>query len=282
MEKRNLWVIPTVVFGFALLMTSCQQNEPTTAASAEVISTTAVDEAQAAAVSNEVVASADQFTPSFTSASSKVKSEVSDVSSESVTITVDRPDATTFPKVVTVDYGTTGFTGKRGNVLKGKMIITVSNKMNVPGATRTITFDNFSVNGNSIKGAKVITCNNDSSWTVVANDSIIKTDGTVITWNSERTRTRLSDNQTPQIPWDDTYAITGSSNGTNAKGIAYTMTIDSTNPLIIEGAFPFFTKGQVTITTEAKTVLVDYGNGTKDALATATCDGKTKTINLRK
>ena len=282
MEKRNFWVIPAVAISFAFAVSSCQPDETTTAATADVVAVTATDEAQAAAVNNEVVAVADDYTPSFTATSAKVKSEETASTVDSVLITVDRPDATTYPKVVTINFGTTGFTGKRGNVLKGKIIVTISNRMNIPGATRTITFENFSVNGNSIKEAKVVTCKSDVAWTITANDTITREDGTVITWSTDRTRTRTSDNQTPLIFWDDTYSITGTSSGTNAKGKTYSMTIDDANPLIVDGAFPYFTKGKVTLTSETKTVLFDYGDGTKDAKATATIDGVTKNINLRK
>jgi len=60
------------------------------------------------------------------------------------------------------------------------------------------------------------------------------------------------------------------------------MVIQDTNPLIISGNFPYFTKGSVVITTDNKTVLVDYGDGTKDAIATATINGVTKQFNLKK
>jgi hypothetical protein len=228
-----------------------------------------------------VVNAADQYIPNFTGAA-QVKSSVSEVTSDSVTVTVDKPDGTTFPKTVTIDYGTSGVTGKRGNVLKGKMVVTISDKMNVVGSTKTIKFVDFSINGNALAGSKKIIFNGNASWSIIATDTITRTDGTVVTWTTERTRTRIDDNETPLIKWDDTFSIIGSSTGLNAKGKAYTMTIDGNNPLIIGGLYPFFTKGTVIITSETKTVIMDYGDGTKDALATVTVHGKTKTINLRK
>ena len=48
----------------------------------------------------------------------------------------------TFPKIVTIDYGT-GCVGQNGLTKKGKIIINVSGDMRVTGNTRTITFDNF-------------------------------------------------------------------------------------------------------------------------------------------
>jgi hypothetical protein len=60
------------------------------------------------------------------------------------------------------------------------------------------------------------------------------------------------------------------------------MVIQDSNPLIVNGNYPYFTKGSVVITTDSKTVLVDYGDGTKDNKATATVNGVTKEFTLKK
>ena len=281
MEKKNFWVMPAVVLSFAFFTTACQDNEPRNASS-EAMTATAGDEAQVSTTSDAVVSAADQYTPNFEASGMKVKGEVSATESDSVIVTVDRPDALSFPKVVTIDYGSTGFTGKRGNIFKGKLIVTISNKMDIVGSTKTITFENFSINGNTLNGAKVITYKGEDSWTISANDTLTRADGTLVTWSTERTRTRLDDNQTPDIKWDDNFAITGSASGVNAKGKAYTMTIDDANPLIIGGGYPHFTKGKVTITSDTKHISMDYGDGTKDDQATVTVHGKTKQITLKK
>ena len=158
--------------------------------------------------------------------------------------------------------------------------------MTIANSSRTFKFSNFYVNDNLTEGYKVITykgLNTDSKLycTISASDTITRTDGKQIVWNSERVRTRIDDNATPKIYWDDTYSITGSANGINAKGVAYTMVIQDSNPLIIGGGFPYFTKGTVIITTENKTVVVDYGDGTKDNKATLTVKGVTKDITLK-
>lgn len=279
MEKRNFWVVPAVVLGFAIFTSSCQTTDPSTTSS-DAITATASDEAQVSATNDEVLNATDQYVPSFGTAN-RVKSSISELIPDSVIVTVDKPDSINYPKIISIDFGT-GVTGKCGNLLKGKMIVSISKKMNLIGSTKTIKFVDFSVNGNALTGSKVITFNGDASWSISAKDTISRTDGTVVTWSTERTRTRIDDNQTPLIKWDDTFAITGSATGINAKGKAYTMTIDANNPLIIGGLYPYFTKGTMTITSETKTVLMDFGDGTKDALATVAVDGNTKTINLKK
>lgn len=281
MEKRNLWVVPAVVLSFAFFTSSCQSTDPN-AASAEVMNTTAGDVAQVSANSDAVVNAANQYVPNFSGTAAKVQSDAPSGLRDSIHITIDRPDAVTYPKVVVIDYGTTGVVGKRGNILKGKMTVTISGKMELIGSTKTITLDNFSVNGNSITGTKVITNIGNGSWTVNATDTITRADGSVVTCTTQRTRTKIANDSTSIGKDDESFAITGTSTGVNAKGVAFTMTIDAANPLIINDECPFFVKGKVTITTENRTMFLDYGNGANDALATATVDGKTKIINLKK
>jgi len=137
-----------------------------------------------------------------------------------------------------------------------------------------------------LKGSKTVTYNGETSgkpsWTIVAKDTILRADGTTVIWNSERVRTRTDNNSTPLIYWDDTYSITGSSNGVNAKGVAYSMVIDDAKPLVIIKDWKYFVSGSVVITTEKRTAVLDYGDGTKDAKATLTINGVTKEITLRK
>ena len=287
MKKVN--VLALIAISFSLVnFVSCKDSDEFSGSNASVAVTTS-DEAQASSVNDQVISAADDYVNSFDASGFQQKSEqqrMSELSvADSVLITIDKPGATGFPKVVTVDFGA-GYTDKRGNVLKGKLYIAISNRMSFAGSTRTFQFVNFFVNENSVKGSKTVTYNGDlagkPSWSIVAKDTITRTDGTVVTWNSNRTRTRINNNGTDLIYWDDMYAITGSSNGINAKGVAYTMEIDATKPLTIVGGWKYFVSGAVVITTEKRTALLDYGSGTKDAVATVTINGVTKEITLKK
>ena len=105
----------------------------------------------------------------------------------------------------------------------------------------------------------------------------MRTDGSKVIWNSERVRTRILNTDVSVK-----YSITGSSNGINGNGVAYTMEIDPTKPLVIGTGCPYFVSGAVIITTEKRSALLDYGDGTADAIATLTINGVTKEIKLRK
>ena len=290
MKRVNLFAIMAISFSLTSLVGCTSEEFTGTDAS---LSATAIDEAQASNVNDQVISAADDYANavdvngySQSSAIKGVMGLMGMTTGDSVTVQIDKPGATVFPKKMTIDFGTTGFTDKRGNVLKGKIYLTISNRMSITGSSRKVEYSNFFVNDNAVKGSKTVTYNGDPgskpTWSIVAKDTIVRTDGTTVIWNSDRTRTRTSNNGTPLIYWDDIYTITGSSSGINAKGVAYTMQIDATKPLTTVGGFRFFVSGAVLITSDKRTALLDYGDGTKDAKATLTINGVTKTINLRK
>ncbi|MDD4971314.1 MAG: hypothetical protein PHT07_17935 [Paludibacter sp.] len=287
MKRVNLVAILAVSFSLTSFVACTSEAFTGTDAS---LSTTAIDEAQAATVNDQVISVADEYANAFDANGFTQKSASQAVmgvsTADTVIVTVDKPGTTAFPKKMCIDFGTTGFTDKRDNVLKGKIYITISNRMTIAGSIRKMEYSNFFINDNSVKGSKTVTYNGETagkpSWSIVAKDTVVRTDGTTVIWNSDRTRTRSNNNGTPLIYWDDVYTITGSSAGINAKGVAYTMTIDSAKPLTTVGGFRFFVSGAVLIVSEKRTALLDYGDGTKDAKATVTIDGVTKTINLRK
>jgi len=287
MKRTNLLAILAISFSFTSFVACTTEEFTGTDAS---LSATAVDEAQASSVSDQIIGTADDYVVAFEANGYQQVSAAQKVGSVSTTdtviITIDKTGLTLFPKKMCIDFGTAGFTDKRGNVLKGKIYLTISNRMNVAGSSRKFEFSDFFVNDNAVKGSKTVTYNGEVagklSWSIVARDTIVRVDGTTVLWNSDRTRTRVADNGTPLIYWDDTYAITGTSNGVNAKGVAYTMEIDATKPLTIVGGWKYFVSGAVLISSEKRTAVLDYGDGTKDAKATVTINGVTKEITLRK
>ena len=284
MKKLNLFAILAVSVSLAAFTTSCNSDEPDEAA----LTITAQDETQVSSISDDVVSSADDVITTIeagnyaaapsASAAQKVPSPRN---IEGVIVTYDKT-GNEFPKTITLDYGTTGLTGKRGNVFKGKVIIVITGRMDVAGSMRTYTFENFTVNDNQVKGSKSVTFNGVTSgkpsWSIVVKDTVVRTDGKTVIWNATRTRTR-DNNGTPLIALDDTFSFSGTASGVNAKGVAYT--IEITKPLVMSVVWPVFVEGTTLLTSEKRTVVVDYGDGTKDLKATATVNGVTKEFTLR-
>lgn len=284
MKKLNFWALLAFTFG-VINFSACTSNDDL--GSEATLTATALDDSQIGSISDNILASADEYVLPIESSNYAPVSGLQRIpivkNVDGVIITVDK-SGTEFPKTITLDYGTTGIKDKRDNVLKGKIIIVVSNKMTVAGSTRSYSFVDFSVNDNKIKGSKLVTFNGETegkpSWSVVVKDTVVKVDGKSVIVNSTRTRTLIDNNATPKVYFDDSFSITGSATGVNAKGVAYTMTIEK--PLITVGAWPVFVAGTTLITSEKRTVLIDYGDGTKDFKATATVNGVTKEFNLRK
>jgi hypothetical protein len=269
--------------GFAFFGTSCTSDNNVTTDSS--LTLTATDEAQAAAISDVVISQSDVYVNTLASNGySGAMAVKGTAEGTGPVITIDKPDSTRFPKVITIDFGTTGYINDRNDTLQGKIIITISDKLWKSGATKTINLINFYVNGNNIKGVKTITNNGlnaakNPSMTETVSDTIIRVDKSIIIRNAARTRERISDNGTPKNFRDDEFSITGSTSGVNAKGVAYTVEI--TSPIIEYNNFKFFVKGTVTTTTQNRTAILDYGDGTRDNIATLTINGVTKTIKLR-
>ena len=285
MRKKNLFAMLIITFGVAAITSSCTQAVSDVASSAALTSTS-TDEAQGASISDAVVNLADANVNTLAANGYTLPMAVKGIADLNYPIiTVDKPDSLSFPKTVTIDYGTAGYITDSNDTLQGKIVITISNKLWKAGATKTIRLVDFYVNGNNDIGLKTITNNGlnaakNPSMSVVASDTIIRVDKSTIIRNASRTRERISDNGTPKLFFDDEFSTTGSSAGMNAKGVAYTVEI--TNPLISYNNFKFFVKGTVKTTTQNRTAVLDYGDGTKDNKATLTINDVTKNIILRK
>lgn len=204
---------------------------------------------------------------------------------------------TFWPRTIIVDYGDgCGLDASLSNVnrrvRKGKIIIKLSAPMWQTGSYREVTFENFSVNNHKIEGKRTVT--NEGRWEagseydgfryfsiVLEGGKVTTPDGLEINKDMNRTRTFVEGEETRWDTRDDIWYIDGIATGTNRKGIAYTREI--TSSLWKEVGCRFFTQGTVVISVEGRPdVILDYGDGTCDAIATVTVGDETKEINLKK
>jgi hypothetical protein len=279
MKANKFWGIPTAMVGIALLATSCQtdmsQPTVTTPGTSKSIVTTVSNDVQASSMNQEVVTSAAEYIPDLNSASFNTSGMQKVSKHNTVIVTLDEPSSEAFPKVITIDFGTNGFVGKRLNVLKGKIIVTITSRQ-----SRTYTFDNFFVNGNQVKGVKSESFNGSDTWTYSDRDTVVLVDGRTVIRNTNRVHKLLDYNNTPFVFSDDTYAITGDIEGVNPDGKSYTMKTDDAEPIIVYTGYNYFIKGKLYVASEGKSAVIDFGDGTHDSLATVTMDGQTKEIDL--
>ena len=200
-------------------------------------------------------------------------------------VTFDRLPDSNWPKTVTIDYGT-GCTGFYDNTRSGKIIITITGPRLEEGSVRTVTFDNYYINGIGVEGTKQVTnlgLNNDGKMeflVTLTGGKITLEDGQVIERSFERHRVWMAGKETPNI-WDDEFQITGTTTGVNRKGTVYANTI--LTPVLLKRSCRFAVSGVIKLEIEGLTepVELDYGDGECDATAVITMGGKSKEIILR-
>jgi hypothetical protein len=191
------------------------------------------------------------------------------------TLTVEILDSISgWPIRLTIDYGTGCTSSIDGRTRAGIVVAEFTGRYKDAGTVITITPQNYSVNNYKVEGTKTITNNglnvdNNLTFTVdVAGGKITDPSGNVSTWASTRTNEWIDGDSTP---WpnicDDIYMISGSANGINRNGLAYTVLI--TKDLRKEICCKHITEGTIEVTPSGLTKrIIDYGSGTCDGLIT--------------
>ncbi|MCW3128388.1 MAG: hypothetical protein JWO03_4046, partial [Bacteroidetes bacterium] len=143
------------------------------------------------------------------------------------TITISPNDTVSFPKTVTLDFGN-GCTGPDGVTRKGIMTCVYTGRFHTAGTTVTVTFQNYSVNGNALEGTFVISNTSSAGAmnlsTQVTGGRVTKSDGTSFTWAGTRSLTQTAGNSTPTVLTDDEYTYSGTTTGVNFKSKNFTTT----------------------------------------------------------
>ena len=199
-------------------------------------------------------------------------------------IIIGHPSDALWPKTITIDFGT-GCTGLYDNSRSGKIVIIVSGPRMEEGSMKTVSFENYYFNGIKIEGTKEFknmgyNNNQNLEFSVkLMNGKLTLPDGKVMERTCEHNREWIAGSQTRNI-WDDEFLITGTATGININGNAYTNTIMTS--LRWERSCRFVVSGVINIEREgADPVEINYGTGDCDAVATVTCGGESKELQLR-
>lgn len=189
--------------------------------------------------------------------------------------------SSTFPKTVTIDYGT-GCVAANGRTKKGKLIINVSGDMRVSGNTRTVTFENFYINEVKIEGSR----NAENTGPNTEGNMVVKVTGEITASNSEFTRSRsftryrewISGISTCEIS-DDEFHVTGSGTAIGRRGTEIPHII--TEKIVFKpGQCNYPLSGTVDIGGEKRGMILNFGNGTCDNVAEATTKRRNKTYQI--
>lgn len=282
MKTKNYLYILSIVLVGAILFQSCEKETSTLTDDEVAI---AEDDALAENLFDDIfdVAIAAEQLIDGQIYGGTLKSAV--VSDSCPNVTVDHPDSTYWPKIITIDYGD-GCTGFYEQTRSGKIIILVTGRYRVTGTSRTITLENYYINGIHVEGTKTITndgVNNEGNicYSIELTGGKITTpDSIVITRESVRTREWVAGSDTWWNIWDDVYFITGQTTGINFRGVAYSRTIII--PLEWAATCRFIKSGSIDIVVgENDPITLDFGDGECDNEATVSRNGETRTILLR-
>jgi len=200
-----------------------------------------------------------------------------------VTVTKTYKQGIPFPVTLVLDFGT-GCTALDGKLKTGKMTIVKSAAWKDAGASRTVTFDNLTIDGVKMAGTQTATNdgvkNGKQTFTWTGNVTLTNADNTSVTRIETRTREFLAGFDTPAVQTDDVIQISGSSTVTKSDKTTYTRTI--LVPLVRKGDCNFITAGTVEISKSgAEKYTLDYGTGACDNKAIVTRGTSKKEIVLK-
>lgn len=182
--------------------------------------------------------------------------------------TVETPEDTDYPKIITIEYDGECSSGLNGIVKKGKIIIMLTGHPSEIGSQKIVSFEDFTINGIIIEGTKTITFNGAGQFTCILEDGqIITKEGDIIIRESTKTKILVSGSETEDRS-DDVYHITGMITGETSDGLSYTKEIDDENPLVISRNCFWITQGIVKTTIGDVVFTIDFGDGTCDNIAT--------------
>ena len=202
-----------------------------------------------------------------------------------ITIHPSLPD-TTFPKTITIDFGTENCSDIYGVNRRGKVIVLMNGRYRNAGTTISITTHEYYLNDHKVEGTKTLTnegLNNNGNTYFTSNiiDGIITyPSGEQTQFESDRIIEWIvgENTQGPLGYLDDEYEITGTSTGINRKGREYNSTI--TSPLRFSVICKWIKKGSIELQpTNLFTRNIDFGKGDCDPEITVDVNGNIYSID---
>jgi hypothetical protein len=206
----------------------------------------------------------------------------STTSAACATVTISPQDLTTWPKTITIDYGSTGCTGINGWVRKGKISYTLTKLPRETGAVVNVSFDNYFVNGYKLEGSYSITNNGSTDanlniTTRLVNGKITYPDGKWYTRTSTINWQQVAGSATASV-LDDEFNVTGEA---VIKSSANNELITSSKtPLLRKVTCGNFVSGQLNVAYNGIAGVLDFGGGTCDKKATLSLGARNYEVTL--
>jgi len=189
---------------------------------------------------------------------------------------LDDATAGKWPKTLTLDFDS-ACTGQDGRVRSGKVIMTISNYILLPGSTVTITLDGYSINGIQLEGTKVITNlsnSNGFAYQTQVTGGAVTLDSLTFGYTCNKTITQTEGTGTPFDTDDDFYSGTGTASLTYPDGATVTYTVKE--DLVKALACAWIGQGKAAVTFNQLAATIDYGKGICDDSVTISIGDKIK------
>ncbi len=206
------------------------------------------------------------------------------------TVTLVRDTASTreWPiGTITISFDSAACSNK-GVVRSGEIIIHFSGHRYSPGATRSITFNNFKRNKHEFEGTYTIknVSVSDTSYLkfeiTLVGGKITFPDGSTVTREQDITHEWIRTSNPLGDQW--LRLAGGTAHGTGRKGHTYDMQIIKdlviTRACEINNNVCIPVSGEKKITTDSKVFDIDYGDGTCDEVVTITVNGASQTVTV--
>lgn len=177
------------------------------------------------------------------------------------TITIDPIDLTTWPKTITIDFGSENVTGADGNKRRGIMIVEAKNFPGIEGAEYTITFSDYYHNDYKVEGTQTIknmglNSNQNPEYQCSVVDGVITSpDDDIFYFEQQTTREWIEGHDTHFVLTgkaedlcDDRYEITGQHSGISSTGYSYN--ISTKEALVVSVCCRWVEDGILTVNME--------------------------------
>ena len=271
MKSKSIFV--TIVFSIALslIFTSCKKSDR--------------DEDNDLSAAKDNVAAEVAFAGVFKSIIEAQDSVWQIRSSSCAIYTIIPADTFTFPKTLTIDFGTSNCLCSDGNNRRGKIIAAFSGKYRDSLSTITVSLQNYYHNDNHLQAGTYMITNKGRNatghiiYSVNVQNTAINTSSGGISFDCIHNYEWISGNTTALNTLDDVYSITGTSTGRGIAGNTFSSSINS--PLIIAMNCAYIQKGALTLSpANLSPRTVDFGNGSCDSQGTITINGKSYDFNF--
>jgi hypothetical protein len=269
--KRSFYVLLTLTMSALAFLSSCNKDDNNNQNNYR----SAIDNATAENMFNDLYKQASDAVMAAQDSAEGNKTMLQSLSS-CATLTITPFDLTTFPKTVTLDFGSVNCLGTDGRYRRGVVEMTITGWYRDSGTVVTVEPQGYYVNDNLVQGVKTLTNkgrNNDGNlvYDLFVDGSVTTSDGT-IQWTSTRQNEWKEGESTVFNPWDDVYMITGTADGTNIEGEEFNVVINTALRILV--GCRWITSGVLTLSSGTFSMSVDYGSGACDATAVVTINGE--------